>query len=84
MAKRPAPGDIHGTGASSKADPRASSQATRTVPGTTVTICNSTGFIAGALPPYPRPSLGDGEQATVISSPGQAEPYPGTPGVVTS
>jgi hypothetical protein len=41
------------------------------VPGTTVTICQTTGFIAGALPPYPGPSLGDGEQATVISSPGR-------------
>jgi hypothetical protein len=43
-------------------------------------ICKAAGFMAGALPPYPRPSLGDGEQATVISPPGQAEPYPGTPG----
>jgi len=26
--------------------------------------------------PYPRPSLGDGDQSGIISSPGQAEPYP--------
>lgn len=39
------------------------------------------GPLAGALPPHPRPSLGDGEGTPgLISSPGQAEPYPGTPG----
>jgi hypothetical protein len=33
----------------------------------------------GALPPDPRPSLGD-ERLVVIPSPGQAMPYAGTSG----
>jgi hypothetical protein len=35
--------------------------------------------LAGALPPHPRPPSEMGTATGIISSPGQAEPYPGTP-----
>jgi len=43
-------------------------------------ICKTVRFVTGALPPNPRPSLGDEGCKWAISSPGQAEPYPRTSG----
>jgi hypothetical protein len=54
-------------------------QVTGMVTNTPPSLCKTVGSIAGRCP-APWPSLGDGEWGRVISSPGQAEPYPGTSG----
>jgi hypothetical protein len=45
-----------------------------------VVVCKTVGLSGGRCPHTPGPPFGDGGSERVISSPGQTEPYPGTPG----